>query len=350
MRVVSGKCKGHPLKAVPGNTTRPTTGKVKESIFNMIGPYFDGGVALDLFGGSGGLGIEAISRGIDKAIFVDRDNKAIKVIHQNLESCRIQEQAEVYRNDAERAIKALIKREMSFDLILIDPPYKDQKIVSLISVMDQHGLLHNDGLIMAEHGNDVVLPESIGRLVKVRAENYGITAISIYKYEGEGGMTSIAISSGSFDPITLGHLDIIKRGAKVFDEVYVVVLNNSSKKPFFSVEERLDLIREATKDIPNVKVDSHSGLLVEYAKMRNANAILRGLRAVSDFEYEMQITSMNRKLDENIETFFIMTNNQYSFLSSSIVKEVARYGGSVVDLVPPVVERALKEKFQTPLK
>ncbi|AHZ52771.1 phosphopantetheine adenylyltransferase [Bacillus thuringiensis serovar kurstaki str. YBT-1520] len=117
-------------------------------------------------------------------------------------------------------------------------------------------------------------------------------------------MTSIAISSGSFDPITLGHLDIIKRGAKVFDEVYVVVLNNSSKKPFFSVEERLELIREATKDIPNVKVDSHSGLLVEYAKMRNANAILRGLRAVSDFEYEMQITSMNRKLDENIGNIF----------------------------------------------
>ncbi|XKK25932.1 16S rRNA (guanine(966)-N(2))-methyltransferase RsmD [Bacillus sp. CB62A.1] len=186
MRVVSGKCKGHPLKAVPGNTTRPTTDKVKESIFNMIGPYFDGGIALDLFGGSGGLGIEALSRGIDKAIFVDRDSKAIKVIHQNLESCRIQEQAEVYRNDAERAVKALIKREMSFDLILIDPPYKEQKIVSLISVMDQHGLLHSDGLIMAEHGNDVVLPNSIGRLVKVRAENYGITAISIYKYEGEG--------------------------------------------------------------------------------------------------------------------------------------------------------------------
>ncbi|ABS22866.1 pantetheine-phosphate adenylyltransferase [Bacillus cytotoxicus] len=163
-------------------------------------------------------------------------------------------------------------------------------------------------------------------------------------------MTSIAISSGSFDPITLGHLDIIKRGAKVFDEVYVVVLNNSAKKPFFSVEERLELIREATKEIPNVKVDSHSGLLVEYAKMRNANAILRGLRAVSDFEYEMQITSMNRKLDENIETFFIMTNNQYSFLSSSIVKEVARYGGNVSGLVPSCVERALKDKFQTPLK
>ncbi|MCI0764541.1 16S rRNA (guanine(966)-N(2))-methyltransferase RsmD [Bacillus sp. TL12] len=186
MRVVSGKCKGHPLKAVPGNTTRPTTDKVKEAIFNMIGPYFEGGVALDLFGGSGGLGIEALSRGIDKAIFVDRDNKAVKVIHQNLESCKVHDQAEVYRNDAERAVKALIKRELSFDLILLDPPYKDQKIISLISVMDQHGLLNKDGLIMAEHGDDVVLPETIGGLVKVRAENYGITAISIYKYEGEG--------------------------------------------------------------------------------------------------------------------------------------------------------------------
>lgn len=163
-------------------------------------------------------------------------------------------------------------------------------------------------------------------------------------------MTSIAISSGSFDPITLGHLDIIKRGAKVFDEVYVVVLNNSSKKPLFTVEERLALIQEATKDIPNVMVDSHSGLLVDYARMRKANVILRGLRAVSDFEYEMQITSMNRKLEENIETFFMMTNNQYSFLSSSIVKEVARYGGNVAGLVPPVVERALKEKFPTPLR
>ncbi|WP_020059269.1 16S rRNA (guanine(966)-N(2))-methyltransferase RsmD [Bacillus sp. 123MFChir2] len=186
MRVVSGKCKGHPLKAVPGNTTRPTTDKVKEAIFNIIGPYFDGGLALDLFGGSGGLGIEALSRGIDKAIFVDRDGKAIKVIHQNLESCRLEAQAEVYRNDAERAVKALMKRELSFDLVLLDPPYKDQKIVSLISIMDQHDLLKEDGIVMTEHGIDVDLPEMIGRLVKVRAENYGITAISIYKYEGEG--------------------------------------------------------------------------------------------------------------------------------------------------------------------
>nr|WP_263328126.1 pantetheine-phosphate adenylyltransferase [Neobacillus sp. Marseille-Q6967] len=158
-------------------------------------------------------------------------------------------------------------------------------------------------------------------------------------------MASIAVCPGSFDPITYGHLDIIRRGAKVFDKVYVSVMNNSAKNPLFSVEERINLIKEVTKDLPNVQVDEHSGLLVDYAKSVNANAIIRGLRAVSDFEYEMQITSMNRVLNEEIETFFIMTNNQYSFLSSSIVKEVAKYNGKISELVPPIVEKALHKKF-----
>ncbi|WP_017379333.1 pantetheine-phosphate adenylyltransferase [Paenisporosarcina sp. TG-14] len=158
-------------------------------------------------------------------------------------------------------------------------------------------------------------------------------------------MSKIAVVPGSFDPITFGHLDIIKRGASVFDEIHVVVLNNSSKKSLFTVEERMALISEVTASLPNVHVDSFSGLLVEYAKNVNAHAIVRGLRAVSDFEYEMQITSMNRVLNEKIETFFIMTNNQYSFLSSSIVKEVAKYGGNISELVPKQVEAALKMKF-----
>ncbi|CEG26707.1 pantetheine-phosphate adenylyltransferase [Bacillus sp. B-jedd] len=158
-------------------------------------------------------------------------------------------------------------------------------------------------------------------------------------------MTNIAVCPGSFDPVTYGHLDIIMRGARVFDEVHVVVLNNSSKNPLFSVEERISLISEVTKDLKNVKTGSFQGLLVDYAQSVNARAIIRGLRAVSDFEYEMQITSMNRVLNEQIETFFIMTNNQYSFLSSSIVKEVAKYGGNITELVPPPVEKALKKKF-----
>lgn len=158
-------------------------------------------------------------------------------------------------------------------------------------------------------------------------------------------MSRLAICPGSFDPVTHGHLDIIQRGAKIFDEVIVAVFNNQSKSPLFTVQERLDLLAAVTRDIPNVKVDACNGLLMDYAKDRGAHAILRGLRAVSDFEYEMQITSMNRKLNEEIETFFMMTNNQYSFLSSSVVKEVAKYHGNVSDLVPPEVRKALEEKF-----
>jgi 16S rRNA (guanine(966)-N(2))-methyltransferase RsmD len=139
-----------------------------------------------LFGGSGGLGIEALSRGMHKAIFVDRDSKAVQVIRQNVESCRLMERVEIYRNDAERALKALGKRDLYFDLVLLDPPYKDQKIVSLIDIIAQQGLLSEKGVIMVEHATEVKLPQEIGSLIRKKYENYGITAISIYEREGEG--------------------------------------------------------------------------------------------------------------------------------------------------------------------
>ncbi|WP_110112945.1 16S rRNA (guanine(966)-N(2))-methyltransferase RsmD [Bacillus sp. CGMCC 1.16541] len=183
MRVVSGNVKGRMLKAVPGMTTRPTTDKVKEAIFNIIGPYFNGGLALDLFAGSGGLGIEALSRGMDKAIFVDRDGKAIQTIKSNLESCQFESQAEVYRNDAERALKAIIKREVQVDLILLDPPYKAQKLKALIETISEHRLLSETGVIVAEHSNDVTLPNEIGLFERVKEETYGVIAVCIYKYK-----------------------------------------------------------------------------------------------------------------------------------------------------------------------
>ncbi|WP_332632213.1 pantetheine-phosphate adenylyltransferase [Halalkalibacter flavus] len=159
-------------------------------------------------------------------------------------------------------------------------------------------------------------------------------------------MTSIAVCPGSFDPVTLGHLDIITRGASVFDKVIVAVLHNRNKQPMFTVEERVSLLYEATKDLKNVEVDSFNGLLIDYVKEKKANTIIRGLRAVSDFEYEMQAASINKKLGPDIETFFMMTNNHYSYLSSSIVKEVAKYNADVSDIVPDVVAEALKTKFK----
>jgi 16S rRNA (guanine966-N2)-methyltransferase len=182
MRVISGKCKGRQLQAVPGMTTRPTTDKVKEAMFNMVGPYFQGGIGLDLFAGSGGLGIEALSRGLDKVIFVDRDAKAIQTIRQNLQSCGLLEQAEIYRNDANRALKAVIKRGIGFTLIFLDPPYKKQELKALISIIDEQGLLEKDGYVIAEHAEEVELPQHIGKLIKLKHETYGITAVSIYGY------------------------------------------------------------------------------------------------------------------------------------------------------------------------
>ncbi|THE14362.1 16S rRNA (guanine(966)-N(2))-methyltransferase RsmD [Bacillus timonensis] len=185
MRVVSGSKKGIHLKAVPGMSTRPTTDKVKEAIFNIIGPYFDGGIGLDLFGGSGGLGIEALSRGIERVIFVDRDQKAIQTIKGNLETCRLDDHAEVYRNEAFRALKAIVKRDIQFDLIFLDPPYKQQKLTELIEEISKHQLLTKQGYIVAEHGSEVLLEQSIGNLRLVRHEVYGIIGVSIYRLEEE---------------------------------------------------------------------------------------------------------------------------------------------------------------------
>ncbi len=144
----------------------------------------------------------------------------------------------------------------------------------------------------------------------------------------------IAIYPGSFDPVTLGHLDIIQRSARLFDHVIVAVLRNPNKTPLFTVQQRLEQIRLSTKNLPNVEADSFDGLTVNYAKMRHAGVLLRGLRAISDFEVELQMAHTNKTLSTQIETVFLATSNEYSFLSSSVVKEIARFGGSVDHLVP----------------
>ena len=154
-----------------------------------------------------------------------------------------------------------------------------------------------------------------------------------------------AIYPGTFDPITNGHLDIIERAIKMFDKVIVMVARNSAKNPMFSDQERVDLIRAAVRKYKRVEVASFQGLLVEYAKKRKATAILRGLRAISDFEYEFQLALMNRKLNESVETVFLMPSEKYTYLNSTIVREIARLGGDVSEFVPPVVQKAFARKL-----
>lgn len=155
-----------------------------------------------------------------------------------------------------------------------------------------------------------------------------------------------AIYPGSFDPLTNGHLDIIERASELYDEITVALLINTSKKGLLSFEERLEILKTETKKFKNVKVDFFGGLLVEYCREKDIKVIIRGLRAVSDYEYEMQIAQMNRNLNTNVETVFLMTNTKYSFLSSSIVKEVAKFGGDISEIVPKSVEDKLKDIYK----
>lgn len=158
-------------------------------------------------------------------------------------------------------------------------------------------------------------------------------------------MGKIAIYPGSFDPVTNGHIDIIKRGLDIFDKIIVAILFNTKKQYFFSIKERLELLEVSLKDIPNVEIDSFDGLLVDYALQKNANAILRGMRVVSDFEYEFQMALMNRKLNRKIQSVFLMTGLRWMLTSSSIIKEAARFGGDISDMVPEIVKKRLNEKF-----
>lgn len=159
-----------------------------------------------------------------------------------------------------------------------------------------------------------------------------------------------AIYPGSFDPVTLGHIDVIERASKLFDHLIIAVLGNSAKTPLFSTEERVNMLKEVTKYIPNVEVKSFGGLTVDFAKAHGANAMVRGLRAVTDFEYELQIAQLNHVINPEIDTVFLTTDLKYAYLSSSSVKEVAAYGGDISQFVTPYVEAEVKKKYEGKIK
>lgn len=185
MRVVSGKFRGLRLNAVPGMSTRPTTDKVKESLFNMIGPYFNGGQALDLFGGSGGLAIEAVSRGADSAVVVDQAYPAIKTIRQNVEKTHHREQFMIIKQEASRALKLMQKHQDRFDIVFLDPPYAKQQIMKNMQVMSKLGLLNSGATIVAETNQEAELSPEFDDFKLLKKHDYGITVLRIYSYEGD---------------------------------------------------------------------------------------------------------------------------------------------------------------------
>ncbi|EGK13486.1 16S rRNA (guanine(966)-N(2))-methyltransferase RsmD [Kroppenstedtia eburnea] len=187
MRIIAGKAKGRRLKTVPGMKVRPTTDRVRESLFQIIGPYFEGGSVLDLFAGSGSLGLETLSRGAERAVFVDHSPASVETVRKNLQVAGFADRAEVYRRDARAALRILARRKLSFRYIFLDPPYRETFLPELLTYISEHGLLEPRGVLMAEHGSASRLQPRYNHLSRVRELVYGQTVIHLYQREDPGG-------------------------------------------------------------------------------------------------------------------------------------------------------------------
>ena len=328
MRIIAGTARSLPLKTIEGLETRPTTDKIKETLFNMLQNDVPGCYFLDLFAGSGQIGLEAISRGALYAVFIENNRKAAKCIEDNIAFTKFTKESRLLTTDVISGISSL-EGKYTFDIIFMDPPYRQGLEEDVLRFLSKSSVLKPDTMIIVEASLDT-----------------DFSYLDELGFSTEEGITNMkkAIYPGSFDPLTFGHMDIINRASRIVDELVVGVLNNSAKNSLFSLEERVSMIEEMTKDIPNVTVASFEGLLVEFMNKIDATIIVRGLRAVTDFEYELQIAQANHVQDSNIETIFLTSDLSYSYLSSTIVKEFASYGGDISNFVPErFIERIYKK-------
>ena len=330
MRVISGSARGRRLKELQGMDTRPTTDKVKESLFNIIQFEIEGRSVLDLFGGTGQLGIEALSRGAERCTFVDARREAAALIRENLKATGLEKAGRVVQGDAISFLSGCRER---FGVIFLDPPYQTQLLEQTLELVSKIDILSEHGIMICESPAERELPPLAPPYEKGREYRYGRIKLTVYRRQGPETMKT-AIYPGSFDPVTLGHLNIIKRAAQCFDRVIVCVMVNSKKHGLFTPEERVELLERCTARFPNVEVDFSDELLAAYAKRRKAHVVVKGLRAVSDFEQEVQMAVINRKLNPRLETMFLASSDKYTYLSSTVVKEMARYGADLGEFVP----------------
>ncbi|MBI3783537.1 MAG: pantetheine-phosphate adenylyltransferase [Deltaproteobacteria bacterium] len=359
MRVIAGSAKGRRLRTLPGIDVRPTADRVKEALFSILLSRFDlrGAEVLDLFAGSGALGIEALSRGAQRVTFVDEAKPALATLRANLEHCQVDRAAQILPFSVGTALQRLANAAARFDGVLLDPPYCRGQIDKTLSLLAENSLVKAGGWVMVEHHVDEPPAQAYGTLRLTQSRRYGKTALALFANEGmpqvqkETDNSLRAVYAGSFDPITNGHLDLVRRAMQVFDHVIVAVAGLTSDaqkgRALFSGEERVALIREALGNAGDeVVVDNFGGLLVDYCDRVGATVIIRGLRAVSDFEYEFQMAMMNRHLKPHIHTMFMAAGETHSYTSSRLVKEVAALGGDVRGLVPEGVHRELLKKLR----
>lgn len=335
MRIIAGAARGVRLAPVPRGV-RPTADRVRESLFNSLGQFFDGGEVLDLYAGTGALGIEALSRGCGRATFVEKNGRVLATLRENLRRTGLEGRAELIRGDASGVLDRMITDGRVFNLIFADPPYRiaASEVRSVVSRV--RALLAPGGRVVIESGDAPAGKRGVTR-------RFGGTFVTIL--EGQDLTMIVAVCPGSFDPVTAGHLDVIGRAAKIFDHVVVAVGSNLRKKPWLPADERARLMEKVTAEFENVSVEVMEGLLVDFAREQEARVVVKGLRAVSDFEMEFEQAQLNRKMFPELETVFIMASAEHSFLSSSVVREIVSLGGDVRGLVPDGIVETVREIY-----
>lgn len=387
MRITGGSLRGRRIKAPPGQTTRPTSDRVREAIFNILGPPPPRCRVLDAFAGAGTLGLEAYSRGVVEVCFIDRSRTALRCVRDNLTTLEADDGCTALRGDAVELLIRWSRRARSdppgpFTWVFIDPPYRSDLARRILTALGGGRLLTTDAVIIVEHDRRNPPDPDYGCLARTDRRRYGDTEVSFYQCShhplltddtamsandstppdaatdpaarsdsatgpaGESRPARVAIYPGTFDPVTNGHLDILERSLRIFDRVTVAIATNPRKAPLFTVQERIAFIASASGDRDGkLAFDSFNGLLVQYCESKGASCIVRGLRALADFEYEFQFAHMNRRLAPKVDTVFFMTDERNHYVSSSLVKEVASFGGDVSGLVPPDVAAALVERL-----
>ena len=320
MRVITGAARGRRLLEPQGMAVRPTTDMVKEAMFNIIQFDIEGRRVLDLFAGTGQLGIECLSRGARECVFVDESARSVRLVRANLERCNMS--ARVEQTDS----IAFLSRAGKFDLILLDPPYDSNLLENALEVIRNVDILNDGGIIVCESRKEKILPELAAPYRRALERSYGKVRLTVYKKDN---------CPGSFDPMTLGHLNIVRRTSRIFERVVVLVMVNANKRsPMFTIDERVDMIKRIVSPFPNVSVETYDGLLAEYAKRYGEAVIVKGLRAGTDFENEFQMAQINKTINPGLETMFLTSSEKYTFLSSSVVRELAGYGADLSDFVP----------------
>ena len=353
-RIVAGAARGRRLPAPPGRATRPTADRAREGLFSALEAQlgsFAGRRVADLYAGTGAVGLEALSRGAAASSWSSPTRRRSGPCGPTSTpwGCPAPRSAPA-GSSASSPEPPGPTGPATYDVVFLDPPYEvaDDDLRAVLRDALAHGWVAPGALVVVERatrGGDLGLAGGVRRAALPQVRR-GDALVRSRRPVGQpwGVTVRRCVCPGSFDPVTNGHLDVIERASRLYDEVTVGVLVNASKSGLFEVDERIAMLREVTAELGNVTVDSFQGLLVDYCRERDIPVVVKGLRAVSDFDYELQMSQMNNRLT-GLETLFVATNPEYSFLSSSLVKEVAMWGGDVSGLVPEPVLRRLRERL-----